>query len=163
MNPVIKGQKLKMINSLIVIILLTIALLKIVNGDVSFILLTMYGCTSTPVIMLKAAFFLFIILLQYFCADLILYYIENADYLCIRYGDRKRVFGVLLKKIIFLDIVFVGLSLAGTGVSLNVAHSNTDWCNIAGKASDMHVEVSLELTFQILIGAISQVKPVICM
>ncbi len=28
-------------------------------------------------------------------------------------------------------------------LSLDVVHPNTDWCNIAGKASDMHVEVSL--------------------
>ncbi len=30
--------------------------------------------------------------------------------------------------------------------SLDVVHPNTDWCNIAGKASDMHVEVSLDYT-----------------
>ena len=28
--------------------------------------------------------------------------------------------------------------------SFEVQHPNTDWCNIAGKASDMHVEGSLE-------------------
>ena len=26
------------------------------------------------------------------------------------------------------------------------SHSNTDWCNIAGKASDVHIEVSLDVT-----------------
>lgn len=124
MSPIIKSQKLKIVTSLLVIIFLISALLKIVNDDISFVLLTMYGCISTSVLTLKAGYFLFVILLQYFNADIILYYIKNIDYICIRYGDKKSVFNVLINKIIVLNILFVCLSLVGTELSLLVCKND---------------------------------------
>lgn len=124
MSPFMKGQIRKTVPLLAVMSLLMVALLKISNGDVCFTLLTIYGCTSTPVIMLKAGFFLFVILLQYFQVDLILYYIEGMDYICIRYGGRKKVFGILFNRLMFLNILFVSLSLVGTGISLPVCGKN---------------------------------------
>ncbi len=45
---------------------------------------------------------------------------------------------------------------------MDVVHPNTDWCNIAGKASDMHVEASLDVAHPLLIDAITRAQPALC-
>lgn len=118
MSFVIKHQVYKSIVPFIVIICLMTAFLRIADTNVLFSLLVMYGCKSVSRLTLKIGFLVFVILVQYFNADLILYYIKNTDYFYIRYGSKNKTLRILLLRIFISDVIVILISLLSASLSI---------------------------------------------
>src|SRR5660397_106824 len=110
MRVIIKNEKVKIILTFCAFTVLVGALLKMNGMDFAMTLRRIYGGALLNAITMKMGFILFVILLQYFNADTILYHIRNSDYLSIRYGTKNRTFSVLVRIIITANLSFVFLS-----------------------------------------------------
>ena len=113
MSKILKNLKVKMFFILCIFTILFSSLLRIYHTDLLTVFRGIYGGIALNAIFAKMGFVLFIILLQYINAEVIIYYLNNASYLSIRYGSKERLMRVLFKKILVLNFIFVCLSGVG--------------------------------------------------
>ena len=113
MSKILKNLKVKMFFILCIFTILFSSLLRIYHTDLLTIFRGIYGGIALNSLFAKMGFVLFIILLQYTNAEVIIYYLNNASYLSIRYGSKERLIRVLFKKILVLNFIFVCLSGVG--------------------------------------------------
>lgn len=78
----------------------------------------------------RMSFFLFSVLIQYYHADSIVYYIRNSDYLCVRYKSREQVYKVLYRQIIFLCLDFSILLMIGCLIGCLLCSSSIETIHI---------------------------------
>lgn len=53
----------------------------------------------------KAAFFMFSILVQFFCADTLVYFVKNHGYLAVRYGSRGKTATVMCLRLVYDSLI----------------------------------------------------------
>ncbi|GIO41186.1 hypothetical protein [Paenibacillus apis] len=99
---------------LIISIVLIYGYLKILNiGDLTTMLLTIFGGKPLPGIMLKSLFIMTFLLLQYINVDYISFCIDNMECLSIRYESKKRWLKVMLTGSLVISAFFVVLFYVG--------------------------------------------------
>lgn len=111
MNKIVKNIKIKMFLTLTIFTIM-IGSLYLINHQENILVVFrgLYGGTPLNTISEKMGFVLFAVLLQFTNADAILYCLNNADYLSIRFDSKVKVVRFLYKKILILNFMFVCLS-----------------------------------------------------
>lgn len=97
------------------LVVLELALMKLIQSDIMTTEQIIFGGTALYTVIMKTGFMLSVLLWQYLHAEMVVYCIRNIDYLCIRYGTKKKTFELFCGQSIMMNIVFVVLGALSVG------------------------------------------------
>lgn len=131
MKQMLKNQRRKAVLVLAVSFCAVFSLLGIAGTDFEELLLILYGSEKAYVPVLQMGFLLFVILLQYFNADIVLYHIRNRSYLDTRYGSENKTFWALMRAVAFSNFAFIIFSTVGAVVGFVFRGNGISGINIS--------------------------------
>lgn len=91
---------------------------KITEWNPIDILDGMSGGSSIYHIYIQMAFFVFVYLIQYFNADLLLYMTNNRNYLSVRYKNHSYMFNKFVRRALCINLLFLLLVLIAVGFNM---------------------------------------------
>lgn len=110
MSKILKNLKARLFFILCMLTITFSSLLHINHNDLLKTFRGIYGGISLNSLPAKMGFIFFVILLQFTNADTIIYYLNNASHLSIRYGCKEKMMRIFFRKIMTLNFIFVSLS-----------------------------------------------------